>query len=224
MVVTTSVAYRFEWKTLADTTSTLPFELDFVNFAGNIDSGGHWYIGYFESAITGSSIEKKYDFEEGPCTGCGADTDVRIYNLWNKYVDIMPFYFATADLDGTNLPDISKIKQTPTTNYGLNLSMSVMPSVTEMVLKQKHLIAYPLGIQFAVDMLGWMSFNPPLRTNAVRANASQQAILYERDGDANTEGLKQRLNKAITALAEDLSRISTALPDNKPSPVRYGAI
>ena len=224
MVVTTSVAYRFEWKTLTDTATSLPFELDFVNFTNNIDSGGHWYIGYFESAIAGSSIEKKYDFEDGPCTGCGADTDVRIYNLWNKYVDIIPFYFATADLDGTNLPDISKIKQTPTTNYGLNLSMSVMPSVTEMVLKQKHLIAYPLGIQFAVDMLGWMSFNPPLRTNAVRANASQQAILYERDGDANTEGLKQRLNKAITALAEDLSRISTALPDNKPSTVRYGAI
>jgi hypothetical protein len=224
MVVTTSVAYRFEWKTLTDTTSTLPFELDFVNFAGNIDSGGHWYIGYFESTITGSSIEKKYDFEDGPCTGCGADTDVRIYNLWNKYVDIMPFYFATSDLDGTNLPDISKIRQTPTTNYGLNLSMSVMPSVTEMILKQKNIIAYPLGLQFAVDMLGWMSFNPPLRTNAIRANAGQQAILYERDGDANTEGLKGRLNKAITALAEDLSRISTALPDNKPSTVRYGAI
>jgi hypothetical protein len=102
--------------------------------------------------------------------------------------------------------------------------MSVMPSVTELVLKQKHLISYPLGLQFAVDMLGWMSFNPPLRTNALRANASQQAILYERDGDANTEGLKQRLAKAIEALAEDLSRLSTALPDNKPTRVRYGAI
>jgi hypothetical protein len=224
MVVTTSVAYKFEWKTLADTTSTLPFDLDFVNFASNIDSGGHWYIAYLESAITGSSIEKKYDFESGPCTGCGDNQNVKIYNLWNKYVDIMPFYFSTGDLDGVNLPDISKIRYTPTTNYGLNLSMSVVPSVTELILKQKHLLAYPLGLQFAVDMLGWMSFNPPLRTNAIRANASQQAILYERDGDANSEGLKQRLNKSISALAEDLSRLSTALPDNKPSPVRYGAI
>lgn len=224
MVVTTSTAYKFEWKTLTDTTTSLPFELDFVNFGNNIDSGGHWYIGYFESTIAGSSIEKKYDFETGPCTGCGDNQNVKIYNLWNKYVDIVPFYFSTTDLDVLNLPDIEKIRYTPTTNYGLNLSMSVMPDVTELVLKQKHLIAYPLGLQFAVDMLGWMSFNPPLRTNAVRANASQQAILYERDGDANTEGLKQRLAKAITALAEDLSRLSTALPDNKPTTVRYGAI
>jgi hypothetical protein len=102
--------------------------------------------------------------------------------------------------------------------------MSVRADVTEMILQQKDIIVYPLGLQFAVDMLGWMVFNPPLRTNPVRANAGQQAILYERDGDANTEGLKQRLGKAISALAEDLSKISTALPDNKPSKVRYGAI
>lgn len=225
MVVTTTIAYKFEWKTLLDTTTVLPFDLNFVDFTNNIDSGGHWYIGYFESTIAGSAINKAYDFEVGPCVGCdGSQAEVRIYNLWNKYVDIMPFYFKSTDLDGVNLPDISKIVQTPTTNYGLNLSMSVKPDVTELILQQKDLLVYPLGLQFAVDMLGWMAFNPPLRTNAVRANASQQAILYERDGDASTEGLKQRLNKAISALAEDLSRLSTALPDNKPSKIRYGAI
>jgi hypothetical protein len=221
MNVTTTVGYRFEWKTL----TAGSFDLDFVNFAGNIDSGGHWYIGYFESTITGNAINKSYDFEDGPCSGCSnTQHEVKNYNLWNKYVDVMPFFFKSTDLSGVELPDISKIQYAPTTNFGLNLSMSVMPSVTELILKQKSSIAYPLGLQFANDMLGWMAFNPPLRNNAVRSNASQQAILYERDGDANTEGLKQRLAKAVTALAEDLSRLSTALPDNKPSPYRYGAI
>jgi hypothetical protein len=221
MAVTTTVAHRFEWKAL----TAGSFDLDFVDFTNNIDSGGHWYIAYFENDITGSAIEKKYDFEDGPCNGCDNTRDeYRIYNLWNKYVDIMPFYFATTALSGAELPDISKINYTPTTNYGLNLSLSVKPDVTELVVLNKSLVTYPLGLQFAYDMLSWMLFNPTVRINPERVNASQQAMLYERDGDANTEGLKSRLSQAITALAEDLSRLSTALPDNKPSPVRYGAI
>jgi hypothetical protein len=221
MAITTTVAYRFEWKAL----TAGSFDLDFVNFTNNIDSGGHWFIAYFEDDITGSSINKAYDFEEGPCSGCSNTRDeYRIYNLWNKYVDVMPFYFNAADLDGTNLPDLNKIQHTSTTNYGLNLSISVVPDVTALILQQKSLIAYPLGLQFTYDMLSWMLFNPTLRVNPESINANQQVILYERDGDANTDGVKQRLSKAISALAEDLSKISTALPNNKPSSVRYGSI
>lgn len=221
MSVSTTVAYRFEWKAL----TAGSFNLDFVDFTNNIDSGGHWYVAYFEDDITGNAINKAYDFEYGPCSGCSNTQDeYRIYNLWNKYVDIMPFYFNSSDLDGANLPDIEKINYASTSNFGLNLSLSVTTDITNIILHNKNIITYPLGLQFAFDMLGWMAFNPPLRTNAVRANASQQSILYERDGDANTEGLKKRLSDAITALAEDLSRISTVLPDNKPSKIRYGAL
>ncbi len=221
MAISTTVAYRFEWKAL----TAGSFDLDFVNFTNNIDSGGHWFIAYFEDDITGSSINKAYDFEEGPCSGCSNTRDeYRIYNLWNKYVDIMPFYFNAADLDGTNLPDLNKIVHTSTTNYGLNLSISVVPDVTALILQQKSVIVYPLGLQFAYDMLSWMLFNPTMRVSPESINANQQVILYERDGDANTDGVKQRLVKAISALAEDLSKISTALPNNKPSSVRYGSI
>ena len=221
MAVTTSTAYMFEWKAL----TAGSFDLDFVNFTDNIDSGGYWYLAYFEDDISGSAINKAYDFEYGPCNGCSNTQDeYRIYNLWNKYVDIMPFYFDSTDLDGANLPDINTINLTPTTNYGLNLSLSVIPDVTELILLNKSLVTYPLGLQFAYDMLSWMLFNPTVRVNPVNINASEQAILYERDGDANTEGLKGRLAKSIKAFAEDLSRLSTALPDNVPSPVRYGAI
>lgn len=221
MAITTTTAYKFEWKSL----TAGSFDLDFVDYTNNIDAGGKWYIAYFEDDITGNAILKKYDFETGPCSGCANMKDeVRIYNLWNKYVDIMPFYFAATDLDGANLPDIDDIVYTSDTNYGLNLNISVFPDVTELILANKRIITYPLGLQFAYDMISWMLFNPTVRVNPAIINANQQAMLYERDGDANTEGLKQRLSKAITALAEDLSKLSTALPDNKPSPVRYGAI
>ena len=223
MEITTTVAYRFEWKTL----TVGEFDLDFVNFADDIDSGGYWYIAYFEDDIKGSSINKKYDFEYGPCSSCANTQDeYRIYNLWNHYVDIEPFYVSASDLDGANLPDIDNMAFTPTTNYGLNLSMTVKPDVTELVLLQKDQITYPLGIQFAYDMISWMLFNPPVRVNpnAVNTRMTTQQLYYERDGDANTDGFKQKLSRAISALAEDLSKLSTALPDNKPSRVSYGAI
>ena len=223
MAITTTVAYRFEWKTL----TVGSFNLDFVNFADNIDSGGYWYIAYFEDDITGSSINKKYDFESGPCNTCANTQDeLRIYNLWNRYVDIEPFYVSSGDLDGVNLPDIDNMTFTPTTNYGLNLSMTVKPDVTELVLLQKDQIVYPLGMQFAYDMISWMIFNPPVRVNpnAVNTKMTSQQLYYERDGDANTDGFKQKLSRAISALAEDLSKLSTALPDNKPSRISYGAI
>lgn len=223
MAITTTVAYRFEWKAL----TAGSFDLDFVNFTQNIDSGGYWYIAYFEDDITGSSINKKYDFEYGPCNTCANTQDeFRIYNLWNRYVDIEPFYVSAGNLDGANLPDIEKMAFTPTTNYGLNLSMTVKPDVTELVLLQKDQIVYPLSMQFAYDMLSWMLFNPPVRVNppAVNTRMTSQQLYYERDGDANTDGFKQKLTRAISALAEDLSRLSTALPDNKPSRVRYGSI
>lgn len=221
LAVSTTTAYKFEWKAL----TAGSFDLNFVDFTNNIDSGGHWYISYFEDDITGNSINKSFDFEEGPCSGCSNTRDeYRVYNLWNKYVDIMPFYFNAADLDGVNLPDISKIQHTSTTNYGLNLSLSVVPDVTALVLQQKSIITYPLALQIAYDLMSWMIYNPTLRINPEQINANTQAILYERDGDANLDGIKQRLDKAVTALAEDLSKLSTALPDNKPSRVRYGAI
>lgn len=223
MAITTTVAYRFEWKTL----TAGSFDLDYVNFDDNIDSGGYWYIAYFEDDITGSSINKKYDFEYGPCNTCANTQDeYRIYNLWNRYIDIEPFYVSAGNLDGANLPDIENMAFTPTTNYGLNLSMTVKPDVTELVLLQKDQIAYPLGMQFAYDMLSWMLFNPPVRVNppSVNTRMTTQQLYYERDGDANTDGFKQKLSRAVSAMAEDLSKLSTALPDNKPSGVRYGSI
>lgn len=221
MNVTTSVTNRFEWKALTSGS----FDLNFVDFTNNIDSGGKWYIAYFEDDIVGNAINKAYDFEDGPCSGCSnTKEEYRVYNLWNKYVNIMPFYFDATDLDGANLPDLDTINYTCTTNYGLNLSLSVQTDITNIILHNKQIITYPLGLQFAYDMLGWMIFNPTARINPERLNATEQAILYERDGDANTEGLKKRLSDAITALAEDLSQLSTVLADNKPSKITYGAI
>ena len=220
--VTTTGTGQFHWVSLTD------FICNFVDFTNDIDPGGTWFIGYFEADIAGNAVRKTYDFYTGPCIGCSdsASGNITKYNLWSKYVDIMPFTVTNADLDGVNLPAIEDMTYDETTNFGLNLSLTVRPDLTEMIIDNKNLISYPLGMQFARDMLSWMAFNPSVRINPSANNAGRDVILYELDGatDTQADSVKVELGRAIDALAADLSNISAALPANKPSGIKIGAI
>jgi hypothetical protein len=219
--VTTTGTNQFNWNALTN------FILNYVTYSGDVDSGGTWYLGYFETAITGSAVNKTYDFYAGPCVGCsGTQGNVTKYNLWSKYVDIMPFYVTSGNLDGTNLPALENIVYDETTNFGLNLSLTVKPDITEIVTSNLSLVTYPLAMQFANDMLEWMAYNPAVRINPNRVNASQDVLMYELSGATNTksDGIKIELTKAINGLAEDLSNLSAALPASNPSGIRIGAI
>ena len=215
--VTTTTNNKFEWKLL-----TSAFTLDYVNFTNNIDAGGDWYLAYFEDDLPGYAVNKSYDFEDGPCSGCPGSRLERVrYNLWNKYVEIMPFTFEAADLNGIKLPDIDKMGYAYGTNYGLNLSLNVIPDVTALILQNTAPLVYPLGLQFVNDMIEYTMFNPSVRVNAPQINAAKSGLDYSLNSET---GIKVELNKAIAALAEDFSKLSVVLADNKPSKVSYGSI
>lgn len=222
--VTTTGTNQFNWVSLTD------FILNYVDFTNDIDAGGTWYIGYFESEISGSAVNKSYDFYSGPCIGCPNTLrdNISKYNLWSKYVDVVPFSVDNANLDGTNLPAIENMAYYESTNFGINLSLTVRPDLTEMVLDNKNIITYPLGLQFANDIIEWIVANPATRINPPHLNFNTDAtrLIYELTGDRNTysRGIKGELMDAVDALAEDLSNISAALPQNKPSSIKIGAI
>jgi hypothetical protein len=220
-VLVTSGTNKFTW-------TAANFILDYVNYAGNIDAGGTWYIGYFENDLTGNAIRKRYDFYSGPCVGClnSSYENITKFNLWSMYFEVIPFSVDAGHLSGTNLPAIDSMSYDITNNFGLNLAVTVRPDVTEIITGNLSILTYPLSLQFANDMLEWMAYNPAVRVNPSRVNASQAAILYELSGSVNTksDGIKIELAKAITALAEDLSRISVVLPYNKPSGIKIGSI
>lgn len=219
--ITTTGTNYFNWASLTS------FVLDYVNYASDIDAGGTWYLGYFESSLTGNAINKAYDFYAGPCVGCsGGQGNVTKYNLWSQYVRIMPFYVTNANLDSTNLPALENINYDETTNFGLNLAITVKPDITELITSNTHLLTYPLGMQFAKDMLEWMAYNPAVRVNPNAVNVTQNVLLYELSGskDTNRKGVIKECDDAVNALAVDLSNLSVALPENKPSGIRIGAI
>jgi hypothetical protein len=216
--VVTSKVNSFDWK-------AVNFALDYVRYASDIDSGGTWYVGYFENDIIGNAIRKKYDFYSGPCTSCpGPRNNVALFNKWFKYVEICPFSVPASKLSGTNLPAIEDMEFDETNNFGMNLSLTVKPDITELITNNLSLITYPLGLQFAFDMMQWMLFNPATRINPSQMNANRAALNYALNGDNENKGIVKDLTDAINGLAEDLSNISAALPQNKPSGIRIGAI
>lgn len=216
-VLVTSGTNYFDWQ-------SLNWNLDYVNYANDIDSGGRWYIGYYEADLTGNAIRKTYDFYAGPCVTCrGTEIDRTIYDLWSRYVNVMPFYVEAGKFTGQNLPSVENMIFDETNNFGLNLALTVKPEMTELITSNLQLITYPLGLQFANDMLEWMLFNPGTRINPQQENA-RSAIAYALDGSENKKGIREDLKSAIDALAVDLSGVSAALPQNRPSGISIGVI
>jgi len=208
--ITTTTAKRFAWTTAVED-GVNAFTLNYVDLANDIDSGGSYYLGYFEDDISGQAIKKRYQFAGPPCAGCNG-VDLGLYNLWNRFFDVRPFAVASGDLDGTNLWDISKMGYLMTTNFGINLSVSAKTDVTEMLSANTTVFTDALGYQFAIDMLNEFIYNPNSRLNRDNDNSQRSAVLYELNNPNDESTLYKRLEKAINALSFDFSKVSQVLP------------
>ena len=199
---TTSASNSFDWQNVTTNLTSGISYMPYVDYANNIDSGGSFYLGYFEDDISGSAIEKDF-------TTCYRSTK---YNLITKWVDIRPM---TVTPNGTNLFDIDDVGYTDS-NFGLNISISVQADVTEMIVSNKALLTDALGYQFAIDMLDEMLHNPNSRINRAQENATRNKVLYELTEDQNANSLHAKMMNSISALNFDLSNISQVLPKKKP--------
>lgn len=215
--ITTAAANRFHWQ------AATGFTLNYVNYVNHIDSGGDFFIGYFEDDITGSAIKKRHQFADPPCGGC-SESDWNLYNLWNKFFDVWPFEVASGNLNGTSLWDISKNGYSFTNNFGLNLSISVKSDVTDMLVSNKSAFTDALGYQFAFDMLNEFIYNPNSRLNREGDNAQLKTVLYELNNPNDEATLVKRLNDALKGLSFDFSRVSQVMPHDRRPRMRIGSM
>ena len=201
--LTSGAATSFDWLS-ASSPTTGTNEMHYVNYSSNIDSGGMYYIGYFEDDITGSAIEKEL--------GCSSGGYPNSNYKWSQWAKIRPFEVDSSHLDGTNIFDIDYVAH-GTTNYGLNFSFSIESDITEMLVSQKALLVNALGYQFASDMLKEMLFNPNSRINKNQDTATRNVIQYEFNAPDDGDTIVNKLKEAKEAVGFDLSRISQVLPD-----------
>jgi hypothetical protein len=190
----------------------LPYETD------EIDAGGSWYICYVQSQLpTGSqAIRKSRDWSKGPCNECSRH-EYETWLIWSKYLEVHPFYVNEELVpvvdEQVQLWDVEYNLYDYSTNYGLNLDITVACDMTDFIIEQRQMFTDYLSKSLAIDFLREFAYNPNVRTNRHSINASRPDILYEIDGDSSSmkkSGLSYQLelaSKAIQVSTEGIDRV-----------------
>jgi hypothetical protein len=193
-----------------------------------VDAGGSWYLVYKQADLQEGvqAVSKDKDWSKRPCATCDYD-EVSSYNAWSKYLEVHPFKtsaFQTnedGDFDGDfngdfasvgiELWDVSKNLYTYTTNYGINLQVSIECDITDVIIQQKKAFQNIVGLQVAVDMIREFTYNPNFRIGRAQQNFSRMELLYELDGDSQSykkSGLVHALSNAMKAVKLDVNSLS----------------
>ena len=200
----------------------------YLPYIGANDAGGSWYLCYKQSELPEGSkaIKKVKDWSKGPCKSCSR-VEYLAWQAWSRYIEIHPFYVNEELIDGTDLWDIDANQYTYDTNYGINLEVSVMCDITDLIIEQRNLFRDVIMKQVAVDFLREFAYNSNVRTNRHSINASRVEILYELDGDSGSmkkSGLCYQLDLAYKALNISLDGIDrVCLPCNN-NGIRFRSI
>ena len=208
---TKRVGNNIEWFTPSQELY-LPYETD------EIDAGGSWYICYVQSQLpTGSqAIRKSRDWSKGPCNECSRH-EYETWRIWSKYLEVHPFYVNEELVpvvdEQVQLWDVENNLYDYSTNYGLNLDITVACDMTDFIIEQRQMVTDYLSKSLAIDFLREFAYNPNVRTNRHSINASRPDILYEIDGDSSSmkkSGLSYQLelaSKAIQVSTEGIDRV-----------------
>ena len=215
---TTTKQNSLEWLTLSET-------IDFAYLSDQYDSGGMFYIGYYQDGISGQAIKKDFNWMQGPCNTCrGGANAMKIWNERLNFVRVVPVEVENSNLNGIQMFDYTKRKYTPVNNFGMNFGVTVQCDVSDYLCEQKFVLTDLIGKQVAVDILNDMKHST--RLNRL-ANVSQNMIIRDLEGDRETNepGLAVRLSNSIKAVDFDFSKIdSPCLPCNKKWGIRKGSI
>ncbi len=192
-----------EWFDLPDW--FLPYAAD------NIDSGGSWYVVYDQANISGQkAIKKDMDWSHAPCSTC--DYQERSgFDIWSKYLEIHPFKVVEVVGESLQMWDVRKNLYTYTSNYGINLQLTIECDVTDLIIQQKKAFQSVIGLQLAADMLREFAYNPNFRIGRTQQNFSRLEILYELDGDSQgykKSGVMHQLCNALKAVSLDTNNYS----------------
>ena len=208
---TKRVGNNIEWFTPSQELC-LPYETD------EIDAGGSWFICYVQSQLPTSSqaIRKSRDWSKGPCNECSRH-EYETWRIWSKYIEVHPFYVNEELVpvvdEQVQLWDVENNLYDYSTNYGLNLDITIACDMTDFIIEQRQMFTDYLSKSLAIDFLREFAYNPNVRTNRHSINASRPDILYEIDGDSSSmkkSGLSYQLelaSKAIQVSTEGIDRV-----------------
>jgi len=136
-----------------------------------------YFIGYFESDLSGLAIDTTLYSNEDCCGGSR-------YNKFTEFVEVSGFEFASGDLDTLNLPDIQKISLTDQ-SYGLHLRASAQCDVSNIVIDNKNIFAnyltYKVAERLILDTFNTSRANPSADLNEARMQQNLAFIVENKN-------------------------------------------
>lgn len=181
-------------------------ELFLPYISDGTDSGGAWFLCYYQDELPFGmeALNVSKDWSREPCGTCNIGS-VEIWREMTKYLQASPFCVVPPDDFSRNprMWDIAQTMYTNTMNYGINCEISIGCDLTDFIIEQRAIFANVVQRQVAVDTLRMMAMNPSVRVNRNQSNVSRMDILYELDGNSQSnrpQGLGYDLKKAYDAL------------------------
>lgn len=199
----------------------LPYISDDTN------AGGSWYLCYDQNSLPPGmeAVNISKDWSRDPCMSCNMG-NVQQWRELTQYMQISPFAFPAPSDFGRypELWDISRNVYTNTMCYGLNVEVTVGCDLTDFIISQRDIFKMVIQRQVAVTVLRTMAMNPDVRVNRNQSNVSRMDILYELDGNSDSQrpgGLGYELRKAYEALRLDTAGIDRICLPCRNNGVRY---
>ena len=213
---TTIKGRNFQWLQLSE-----PIDISYYN--NLYDTGGQFYLGYYQDDILGQALNK--DFNWGSfCGGCNGHNKVKVWNTRLDFLEVRPMYVANGNYTLLEMFDYRNVVITDSKNYGLNLKTTITCDLSDYFCDQKILFAEAIGIQMAIQILNEIvNCDRSNRISEVTRNMAIRAL--EGDVDTHNKGLKTQLAQEIKSLNFDFSKIdSPCLPSARKATVQIGAI
>ncbi len=196
-------------------TLSAPIELKY--YSDDYDTGGLFYIGYYQDDVTGQALQKDFNWKNF-CGGCNGRSAVKIWNTRLDFMIVQPIYVPNSQFVVEEMFDYRNVNYTPDNNYGMNFATTISCDLSEYFIENKIIFVDAIGKQVAVDILNDIKHSN--RANRI-VEVSRNMIIRDLEGDkeTNEKGLVLSLEVAIKAIDFDFSKIdSPCLPDNK----KYG--
>ena len=173
-------------------------------------AGGVWYLVYVQrdlipdDGVLMEAVRYGMDWNVGPCVSCNMGS-TQAWRELLQYVKVSPVQAATPgnwDRSDPQRWNLQNNCYTPGSNYGLNVMVSVMCDVTDIIIKNRQQFAPVIKLQTAYDILRNADMNPDVVVSRFQSNISHTDVRYELDGSAatNKRGMGLELEKAYAAL------------------------
>lgn len=205
-------AGSFQWHTV-----NITLQADGADYSPE----GKFYIGYFEEDLTGQAIKRESTWGRSPCVGCNG-WNLAAFQKWSRFVSVMAGSVPAGSLpDAATLWDERAGTYDTTTNWGLNLSLTVSCDLTGFFITNKARLADALGLGLAVKLLEEIAYTTRMTgiADKTRALALQDLSLEDKDS------FKNKYLSEIKAVAVDFSGMSSqCLPCQHRRGLKIGAV